>query len=255
VIAHVGGDACSSVAYLQLDVGAGSRQADSDRAVAADGLERVLDDVEQRLLHLDRIEGDWRQAVFDLETQRDPAALRVRADEGGDGTGERLDCGGFASRCGQADDIGEGVREPAQAAAPCDRDLERGGELAAIFAAHLVAVREASGEQRADGGGGVVDLVRHHTDELLVGCLLGSAQLVGQLFQDQERAVETAVEEVAALTLDTAAAEERQHARFAVGEPGERGCESAVELDEAAALERWGRSGVRGVYGGCVRLG
>ena len=62
-------------------------------------------------------------------------------------------------------------------------------------------VVEAGMQQRAGRADRVVDLVGHHADELLVGGLFDLAQLLGQLFDQEEAAGEAPVEEGAAPAL------------------------------------------------------
>ena len=63
----------------------------------------------------------------------------------------------------------------------------------------LRAVTERRLQQRAGRAHRVVDLVRHHADQLLVGRLLRLPQFLGQLLEQEEAAREAAIEERAAL--------------------------------------------------------
>ena len=72
----------------------------------------------------------------------------------------------------------------------------------------IAGVGQRRVQQRVRRGDGVVDLVRHHPNQLLVGGPLELPQLLGQLLDQQEAAREAAIDERAVVALHPPRAEQ-----------------------------------------------
>ena len=127
---------------------------------------------------------------------------------------------------------------------PRDGHGQRGREVGAIVLLQLRRVVAEGVEQASHGTHGVVHLVGHHADQLLVGGALGGAQLVGQLLQDEDGARVAAVVELGARDLPAPPAGSRHvgavafqgrhgggHGPADLGERAPRGDRAAVFQD------------------------
>ena len=157
-------------------------------AIVPDGAHRlpcVLQDVDQDLLELVAIRAHDPFARRQIGAPRDPVvgpglheAHRAAQQLG---QIQRLE-----SRDRKSEHVCESVEKDVQVLASRDGKAERGFELPAALGGKLGRKRLARGEQRVPGADGVVDLVRHHADELLEGGPLRAVQLFAELVDQQE---------------------------------------------------------------------
>ena len=122
--------------------------------------------------------GYVRERLEDLDAHADAALLGVRLHEAGDPRDERADVTGLPPGGRQAHDVRKAPDERVQLLRPGDDDFEGVHEVRPVLRAELAGVGETGLEERARGAERVVDLVRHHPDELLVRGLLGFPQLL-----------------------------------------------------------------------------
>lgn len=109
-----------------------------DRAVSANRLHRVLQDVHQHLLDLAAVDGDVFEAVAHVQAERDAAIFRHGLEERHDVLQDRDDVRGAALRGREANDVGEALHERPERVGPQEHGPEGRLEVLAVLLAELV---------------------------------------------------------------------------------------------------------------------
>ena len=165
--------------------------ADADGAALADGFCRVLDDIHQDLLEEGAVDVYRGQRVFQLHADFD---LAVHADgfhEAFAGDDQFVERGRGTLRFGNAYDIGEVGDEAAHAVTPLDGGLQEGA-----YVLHSLCASEGCRqgvERRSYPCRRIVYLVGNHTDDFLVGFLLGLEDFLGQHLDEVEVVAESSI--------------------------------------------------------------
>ena len=209
--------------------------------VAADRFDGVLQDVQQRLLDLRRDRSLTRIAgASSSQRQAMPAA-----------SGRALSSAHDAARGSPTSShgcrAGGGSRKtsakPRMKLFSCSvRSMTMPSACSKswrLVGAELAGVGQRRVQQRVRGGDGVVHLVRHHADQLLVGGALELAQLLGQLLDEQEAAREAAIDEACrAGTSTRRAPSSADHARSPGASAASASASGDAERVEPAADHR-----------------
>src|SRR5947207_2300062 len=93
-------------------------------------------------------------------------------------------------------DVGKTLHKCIEMLRARNSDADRSDEIVPIFRPQLFFVMQARMEERIRSADGIVDLVRHHPDELLVRRFLGLAQLLRKLFKQIKRSRKTSVKKL-----------------------------------------------------------
>ena len=164
----------------------GRRQRIVMRARPVDGLDGVLQDVDQRLLELPAIDVDPDRRRLQLPAPGDAAALSLAASSATCPAASARDRSGLVSGGGRRKTSAKRrMKLPSCSVRSMTMPIAC-LEVVTVARRQLSGVGERRVQQRVRGGDGVVHLVGHHADQLLVGRALGLAQLFGQLL-DQRR--------------------------------------------------------------------
>ena len=118
-------------------------QTERQRAIAADGLDAVLRDVEEGLLDLGAIGGDVCQTRLDLDADIDVQGLCLGSCQCCNARHDLAEIDLASRRRTQPDDVREAAHEVVQLRGPSDDDANRPLEVGAVVRRQLTRIAEA----------------------------------------------------------------------------------------------------------------
>src|ERR1035437_380653 len=92
---------------------------------------------------------------------------------------------------------------------PGDRYIDCAGEILPVSLTQLSGIIEARAEQRIAGPDRVVDLMRHHANNALVGGALRASQVFSEFLEQQKLTPKNPVHELGLVHLHAAVATQR----------------------------------------------